>query len=554
MKTQINKTPQIDKILFAETKSRFEYPYQNWYFPLKRKCKKLISFDPRLNYIRYGRDGMNKRFLDLINREKPDYIFLWISRDRYTFETLLKIREVSPKTQVFLILQDEDSDFENYSRYYVLFADYSLILHKTYISRHLNEGNKNVFYSSGIDTSFFKNLNIEKKYDVSFIGCPKTKATGRYELIKFLKDNGVKIKIFGWGWDKYPEFKDIYGGVLDSDKMVEVVNQSKIHLNPTRNGYGKCTDIKAKIFEAGACKTFVLTEYFEDYKNLFKQGKELVMFKDKEELLKQVNYYLKHEDEREKIAENAYNKILNVYGLDVELDKIFKEIHNKNKKLNHKPLPKINKNIFKLSKNDFNLRLECLKNKLKDYDYIYFLKEKSKNLKYRTYLQSYSLEKSGKPISICDYNIYNKNLGDYLHFYAKLIFELENKELFESALDINQIMVTKDYFFNNIDLFKKIYQKDRKINFFNKEDIVFVSYPLVRIKKIHIKNYNFMKKVFEFRFLYDLYSLKYRKKLFSKPYIYFLILEILKGKLFILKSIIETLKNKERKSRLQALE
>ena len=67
------------------------------------------------------------------------------------------------------------------------------------------------------------------------------------------------------------------------------------------------------------------------------------MFKDEKDLLEKIRYYLKDEKQREKIAENAYKKIIRDYGLDIELKKIFKEIYKTNPLLKHKELPKINK-------------------------------------------------------------------------------------------------------------------------------------------------------------------------------------------------------------------
>ena len=64
---------KVDKILFAETMSKYYYPYQTFYNPLKRACKKLISFDTRWNYLAYGKEKMNDMFLEVIENEKPDW-------------------------------------------------------------------------------------------------------------------------------------------------------------------------------------------------------------------------------------------------------------------------------------------------------------------------------------------------------------------------------------------------------------------------------------------------------------------------------------------------
>ena len=73
---------KIGKIMFADTMSKFEYPYQNWYNPLKRHCREIVNFDVRWNNIFYGKKLMNKRFLEFIEREKPDHIFMWSFYER----------------------------------------------------------------------------------------------------------------------------------------------------------------------------------------------------------------------------------------------------------------------------------------------------------------------------------------------------------------------------------------------------------------------------------------------------------------------------------------
>ncbi len=539
---------KINKILFAETMSKYYYPYQTFYNPLKRACKKIISFDTRWNYLAYGKEKMNDMFLKFIEKEKPNCIFMWINCDEYDLDKLLMIRKISPKTQVLLFFGDDDTQFENFSRYFILFLDYGLIAQKKYIPHYHKDGIKNVFFVMGLDKNYFKPLNLEKKYDVTFIGDPRGKREGRYELIKFLKEKNIKIKLFGWNWEKYPEFKDIYGGPLESKKMVEVLNQSKINLCFSKAGDGR-THLKGKVFEASACKTFILTEFCEDYLELFEEEKEIVMFKSREELLQKIKYYLKNEKQRERIANAAYKKTIQKYSLDADLNKIFKEIYSKNKELDHKPFPKINKKITSVSKKDFHLNLDEFKIKLKDYDYIILSDEKCSNLKYRKYLQVYSLEKTGKSISCCNYYVHSKILGDYLHFHSGTAFKKISGKTFASFLSINQFMVTKKYFLENIKIFKEIFDGG-KINFLTEKNTAFVDIPLIRVKRSKSCSYEVMAKVFEFKFLFQLFSLKYQKKLFSSPYMFALFLEISKGRMFILKAIINALRDKSKKKKL----
>ena len=379
----------------------------------------------------------------------------------------------------------------------------------------------------------------------------KKEKSDRYELIKFLKDNGVKIKLFGWGWDNYPEFKDIYGGALTSEEMIKVINKSKIYLCFSKNNYG-LPHIKGKVFEGGACKTFVLTEYCDEYEHLFKVNKEIVMFEGKEDLLKKIRYYLTNEKEREKIAENDYNKIIRDYNLDTDLTQIFKKISFKEDLLKNRLLSKIDKKAILLSKQDLDLKLYLLKDKIKNYDYVYFKVGWSENLPYREYLQIYSLEKTRKQISCCDYYVSTRFLKDYLRFVTEKAIKYLSKEEFSSFLNLNQIMVTKHFFLKNIKNFRKIINGEY-IDFINEKNTAIISLPLIRINKIQNKNYELMRNAFEFEFLFQLFSLKLQKKLFSSVYFYALIFEIFKGKKFIFKVILKTLKDKDKSKKVSKI-
>ena len=54
---------------------------------------------------------------------------------------------------------------------------------------------------------------------------------------------------------------------------------------------------------------FVLTNYQQEIENYFEIGKEIEVFRDLDELMEKVSYYLSHEKERLKIAMNGYQKV-----------------------------------------------------------------------------------------------------------------------------------------------------------------------------------------------------------------------------------------------------
>ncbi len=57
-------------------------------------------------------------------------------------------------------------------------------------------------------------------------------------------------------------------------------------------------------YQAPNFKVLILTD-----KTPFTPGKDCVLYKDIDDLIEKISYYLEHEDERKKIAEHAYNTI-----------------------------------------------------------------------------------------------------------------------------------------------------------------------------------------------------------------------------------------------------
>lgn len=539
---------KIKKILFVETKSNFFYPYQNWYFPLKNLCETLLDFDIRRNILVYGKDKANDMFLEFVLKEKPEYIFLWAKPDEIYPETLITLKEEYPEIKIFTVLQDDDNDFDSFSRYILLFIDYGLIFQKKYIENYKKEGINRVFYSAGINPEFFKPLKVEKKYDVVFVGYSKGDKSGRYELIKFLKDRGVKIKLFGWGWSNYPEFRDIYGGALDSDKLIEVMNQSKILLNFTKSGAGR-PHLTAKLFEGGACGTFVLSEYYDEYKSLFKEGKEIIMFRDNQDLLRKIDYYLNNEKQREKIAKAMRARILKQYDINKELLRIFKEVE---KLPPHKiTFSDFTEKIIELKKGAMKLSKEKIIEMVKGADYITFNFNNLQKKAYKEYLQIYAIKKSGKPISCGDYYIHSKLIGDYINVLTKSAIDSMGRKDFINLLHFDQLMIKKAFFISNLDIILR--DINRPITFIDEFNTAFISFPLLRVKPFRLENLQKMKTGMYFNFLYKLFSLKHQKKLFLSHYPYAFILKILTGDIFILRALMDILRDKDKKGKLNQL-
>ncbi len=518
------------------------YQCRDWIPLFKKLFGRVIIFSPRSFYYKYGKDIMNKSFLNLVEKEKPDYILFTLSYEEFEIDTLLKVKELSPKTKVMNLFGDDEWRYDDWSRHYALFFDYNFSSEYD-VNDYYKDGITNVRFLHGISENYFKPLKLKKKFDVTFIGAP---IADRYDYIKYLKDNGIKLNLFGAGWHKYKDLEGIYGGFLDSEDFIKVINESKINISFSKGAIpgSKGGQLKGRIFEVPSCKSFLLIEHFPQIIDFFRNKGETkkILFKDKKELLYKIKYYLKNEKERERLENSFYHYVLKNYTWEAQFIDFF------SKALNHKinfesiGLRELAKNVVEIKTEEMD-NIEKLKEKLKDAHYISF-NNGSTNLKYKNHFLLSALEKSGKDIGCCDYYVHSNSLGDYLLFNTKKVLHTVSREDFNKLINISQLMVKKDFFLNNIDKFNQALESG--FDFVNEKNTIFVSIPLVRIKHINKINYESFVKAFNMRFIDKLYSLILQKNIFYSFYPYKLIIgSFLKGEIFILKYIYEFAKNKE---------
>ncbi len=532
---------------------------KNWsyqlYPSLKKIFKEVILFDPRKKRLEYGSENMVKKLLSIVKIKKPDYFLFLLESNNINMKTLENINKLSPNTKTIVHFGDDDIHFIDRSRYYALFIDHCLIAQTDYVKEYEKDGIKNTMpIEALVDIEEFKPLGVKRIYDLSFIGQPYPP---RVEILRFLIKNGIKVNLWGRGWHDYEEFKEIYKGPVELDEYVRIINQSKINLSFSKNQYG-VPHLKGRVFEIAACKSFQLIDYYPEYLKFFRENKEIVMYKDQKDLLNKINYYLKNEKEMEEISERSYKNYVGNGGIENILRKVFNKILE-DKEVRRKSLPIINKKFIEISKIDIGMGYNKIKKTLENYDYVSFLYGNRRNHKYKNYLQMYSLEKTGKDISCCNYFIYSKIFGNYATFGSLNSLKKLKKDYFNMLINLDQIMVSKDYLLKNLDKFKNAFE-NKAIDFIDLENTAFISIPLVQLlglnwtnkKKINKLDYDSLIKAFQINFKFRLQELMYRRRILIIPYTFNLVAKsITEGNLFILKYLFNSLISKENWNRIK---
>ena len=499
--------------------NKFWVIHQAYHAPLREMFEEVSNFDPQEESYKHGKDIMNKKFIDLLKSYKPDYIMLFLVGEEFYPETLVKIKEILPNVRVVQWNGDDDIKFDNYTVPYSAVIDYQFISQLQFAEKY-DEYNLPWFDTLGADIEKFKFLNLKKKYDVAFVGTPKGE---RLEYMRYLLKKKVNFILAGGGWADYPEFKERYLGQISDEDFVKLINETRINICFSKN-YFNSPHVLERSLQVNACKAFALTGYVDGYFPKFKEGKDIMTFKNKEELFEKIQYYLKREKEREKIAENAYKKVTMLYSNQKMLRDAFSSIeHDKNELNGTRSRKYLEMKPVYLDKTDFEKGMNHIKNKVANFEYVCFKNNGYEDLNYRNYFQIYSMELLKKPISICDAYLSSRLIGDYAFLGLHYAYNYyKDKNYFYDNADISQFMVKRDFFLNNLKNFASLY-KGGKATFVNRKNTSLLTIPLVRTRRIKNIPLRDIEHILFLLLELNLVVLRNQKRLFRDPYLYKLV-------------------------------
>ena len=162
--------------------------------------------------------------------------------------------------------------------------------------------------------------DIDPEYAAAFI--LERKVTGM-ERFRYLKAIGERYNLTIYTNSPInPLINADWQGTADYEaKMPRIFNGAKINLHFAPRNIHSAASLR--VFDVLACKGFLLTTWQPEIVELFDDGTELVTFSETDEMLDKIDYYLKHEDERSKIARAGYDKILKEYTYDKVLQGFF---------------------------------------------------------------------------------------------------------------------------------------------------------------------------------------------------------------------------------------
>ncbi|MFH0703123.1 MAG: glycosyltransferase [bacterium] len=125
--------------------------------------------------------------------------------------------------------------------------------------------------------------------------------------------------------DALESYKNSYRGFLETERdLAKVYANSKIVLNITMDQ--GLSSMNYRVFEVLATGAFLLTDYKKDTADYFSEKEELVFYRNKEELIKNILEYLKNDSERIRISKNGKDKVLKYHTFKQRANKILENI------------------------------------------------------------------------------------------------------------------------------------------------------------------------------------------------------------------------------------
>lgn len=270
---------------------------------------------------------------------KPDILF---AHDPYLFRNL--IGEIKQKVPSIKIIFGWDGVLKHDLE---LFKDYTIILSpvKETVNFYKRHHQLSYEFNFGFQPNILNKIKIqEPQYDCTFLGQvnPTGQHSERYDLLcELSKSVHLDLWTPSLGFNDLKRYyyhqlrrlmkcnlnelsqiykfrKNNHGDVYGPD-MFQVISDSKIVFNKHINQVGNYA-ANIRLFEVTGAGSCLITDYKENLSSYFDLENEIVTYKTSSELVSKVNYLLKNDGIRRKIAKAGQNKTLTSHNYEMRFN------------------------------------------------------------------------------------------------------------------------------------------------------------------------------------------------------------------------------------------
>ena len=281
---------------------QFNHQRKDWHTSIKAKMNEDLA----------------SRVKQWVQKNSTDVIFTYLSGELVSPDIIQKLSSFGVPT-VNLSLNDKETfigktksgqpiGMKNICRYF----DLCWTSTEDALKKYCVEKALPIYLPEGANPEIHKPYDVERSIDVSFVGqC----YGNRPAIIQALKDHGIHVEAFGYGWPNGP---------LPTKDMICMYSKSKINL-----GFGGVAGhqdtfcLKGRDFEIPMSGGLYLTEYSPELERVFKIEKEILTYKTFDELVKKIQYLLDHPDKAEDIRKAGHRRAISEHTWEMRFEKIF---------------------------------------------------------------------------------------------------------------------------------------------------------------------------------------------------------------------------------------
>ncbi len=280
------------------------YEYVNFLPALTNLGHEVIFFESYDRRVYQDFADLNRKLLFKINEVKPEIVLCVLMGYEIWTETLQLIKDHSGS--ILINWSTDDSwKYKQFSRYMANLFHLYATTYPSAVENGLKDGHKNFFLTqwAANSSTLHKPLLSEKcKYQVTFIG---TSYGNRPKLVAQLKDAGIDVECFGYGWKNGP---------VQADEIPKIIRESVISLNFGDSGFQwsgyrlvRSRQIKARIFEVTGSGGFLITENAKNLDQFFGSN-EIETFEGLNDLAIKIKKYLRDTKLRDSMAVGGYQR------------------------------------------------------------------------------------------------------------------------------------------------------------------------------------------------------------------------------------------------------
>lgn len=323
---------------------------------LERNNHEVIAFpDARYAYM-LGEEKACEDFYHLMMGFSPHKLIIY-KGDSIRYSTLLDLKRSLPKTEWIWWSVDDPyllHHQEMASKMRMQLCHRALTCCASSMQDYINMSIKPTLFYPTIDPQV-QNTKEELGYELSeeeieryscdiMLGgtCYNEPHNSRVRLCEAIINAGLGDGLKLWGhshwadsnWTHGIDLSQYYMGREKEQNMPKIYHHSKIVLNSWVNGgwpsgrekcgYNTIGYYNWRYFEVMGSGSFQLCEWQESTEGWpYEEGEHLETWKDYDELVEKIKYYLEHEEERKEIARNGYELTQQNFTFEKDLERVF---------------------------------------------------------------------------------------------------------------------------------------------------------------------------------------------------------------------------------------